>query len=277
MKNLFLLINCLYISQSCVQSWAMSTNEAWLSNLRQKGLILKEDILDQLKSDPTGNIELRSEIAKKYHLLLKAISARKQEFKIHYQQASDKEKHQIINNVQALLSLIITKVLTPLWMGGPWDFNGVPGKKPDINKPVACGHFVQKILENAGFNIVKNQGTWLAYLSQSDVIRTLVDSEPKQYTTWDSVEAELKKQGLGVYVFGLECGWGHVLFGSFEEPEKLLLIHAGPHFNGASVNYDDGKKYITSLCGEKIWFSKIDVTLAKKWLLNIPIKPCMVM
>lgn len=238
---------------------------------------MTEDDLKQLRTDPTNNKELRAKIAKQYSLILEAISARKRELKSLYQKGNAKEKGRIINDVQRLLSLIILKVLTPLRMDGPWDLNGVPGKKPDFNRPVACGHFIQKILTDAGCNIIKNRGTWLAYLSTSNLIRTLSDNKSKPYTTWHSVAAELKKQGPGMYVFGLDCGWGHVLFGRYDENEKLLFIHAGPHFEGLSVNYDDGEKYITRLCGKRILFAKIDTVLAEKWLLGIPIKSCVVM
>ncbi len=276
-SRLFFIIFYLNVVHLQTPSWAISTNPEWLADLRQKGLVMTEDDLKQLITDPTSNKGLRTKIAKRYSLIIEAISARKGELKSLYQKRDANEKQRIINDVQPLLSLIIVKVLTPLWMGGPWDLNGVPGETPNLSKPVACGHFIQKILTDAGFNIVKNRGTWLAYLSTSNLIRTLSDNKPKPYKSWNSTAAELKKQGPGMYVFGLDCGWGHVLFGKYDENGKLLFIHAGPHFEGLSVNYNDGEKYITRLCGKRIVFAKIDAVLAKKWLLGVPIQPCVVM
>lgn len=152
-------------------------------------------------------------------------------------------------------------------MGGDWDFNSVPGKKPDLNKPVTCGHFVQKILTDVGFNIRRRGSTWLAYLAPEDFINSFHGDNTIDYSNWNNMINKMTKDGPGLYLIGLEGGWGHVLFGKYQGGKKLLLMHAGQHPKGARVNYDDGKTYLTEFnYWQHIWIKRVDEDLVKKWL-----------
>jgi len=273
---IFFILNLLF-NTFCLESISGSQEDKWLDSLKIRGIALENSILEQLKDNPTGFKKLRHSISKKYSVLLGEIQTKRKSLSTLYQKSDNQSRERIVSESEKILMTIIVKLITPLWVGGEWDFNGVPGKKPDLSKPVACGHFVQKVLSDSGFNIKRNKGTWLGYLSPKNFVKSFIEIEPKQHTTWESVFAEIQNQGKGLYLLGLECGWGHVLLGRYFGKKELLLIHSGPHPGGASVNYDDGKSYISGFCGEKIWIVKIGHELIEKWLLNKPIKPCVVM
>ena len=81
----FLLICQLCLCLFQTPSWAISTHPEWLADLRQKGLVMTEDDLKQLRTDPTSHKELKTKIAKQYSLILEAISTRKRKLKSLYQ------------------------------------------------------------------------------------------------------------------------------------------------------------------------------------------------
>ena len=246
----------------------------WMMQLEKEKLILAQSKTDSLTENPALFKNLRKEMAKSYPVLLHKINAIKVSLRDDFNKADAAGKDKILAKGKGCLENIIEKALIPLWMGGAWDFNGVPKRKPDLDHPVACGHFVQKILTDAGFNIQRNGSTWLAYLGPKDFIHSFSAKEPFDYKTWDRLLQDLKKQGSGLYLLGLEGGWGHVLFAKYSGGEDLLLMHAGPHARGASVNYDEGKNYLTEFNHwDHIWVIKIDERLVKKWLIGAVVMP----
>lgn len=249
----------------------------WLDDLEKRNLILPSAQCNNLKDNPNELKNLKKRVAINYLILLNSIHKRKKELTTIYLNADRSEKEIVLNEAEKTLIIIIERLLTPLWIGGSWDFNGIPDKIPNLDKPIACGHFIQKILTDSGFNIKKNKSTWLAYLDPKNFVKSIGKNNLLEYNDWNGILDKLKGGGPGIYIFGLECGWGHILFGRYYGNENLLFIHSGPHPEGTSVNYNKGKEYISSFCGNKIWAQKIDKTIIKKWLLNEPIKPCIAM
>ena len=247
--------------------------QSWLQNLQQKGLILTSIQIDSLIENPQSLLSIRKQMILKYEQLLSEISKKKHGLAIAFQNGNERFKDSLLIEAEVTLCAIVERLLVPLWIGGTWDFYGVPGKTPDLEKPVACGHFIQKILMDAGFNIKKNKETWLAYLDPQSLVKTFASGKQISYSDWSDLLKILIEDGPGLYIVGLECGWGHVLLGRYYGKEDFLLMHAGPHPVGASVNYNDGKSYITDFCGDKICVVRIGKLLTKKWLLNEPIVP----
>ncbi len=274
MKNIYLIITLFTFSLTAQND--ITVNQ-WIQSLRDKGLALTNDELEILHSYPDSLKNRKQEIAKKYQQIIAEIKSKRTKLADQYRQ-NPILQDTILNQAQDILISSIEKLLIPLWMGGKWDFYGVPRQNPNLNKPVACGHFVQKILTDAGFNIKKRGSTWLAYLGPKDYINSFTEKEFTDYKNWNILLNKMKEGGQGLYLIGLECYWGHILFGKYEGGENLLLMHAGPHPKGASVNYDNGKYYLTEFENWKhIWIKRFNLELVKKWLLKEIIRPCVEM
>ena len=276
-----LLLNILLLSPLLLFS-EVKVNEVnlWLTKLEKSKLKIPDSqINDLIHKDPNLITKEKKLAIKKYNQLLTEIEKKRVSLAKKYKNVKKKqqEKIKILKIADEYISSIIEKLLFPLWAGGDWEFDGVPKKIPDPDRPVACGHFVQKILSDTGFNIKKNGTTWLAYLSPINLVKTFSKSQNKviDFKNWKNLKKNLLDiKGSGIYIFGLECGSGHVLLGRYNKKKgKLLFMHSGPHPDGASVNYDDGKSYIEDYCGNKIWANKFDESIIEKWFLKKVIKP----
>lgn len=252
---------------------------AWVDSLRNEGLALPSRDVLALARDPLPAGSPLPGPSQRYSELLQAIERKRAELSTTYRKASaDSERSRIVEEADGYLETIIGDLLFPSWLGVGWDFYGVPGRTPRTDRPVACGHFVQKLLEDAGFRTQKRAGTWLAYLAPRDLLQSVAGYVPDDLLAWDGVSVRLEEQGPGLYLLGLEIGWGHVGLLRFESDGDFWFLHSGPHFGGASVNIDEGEHYLRDFVAwEHIWMARVDSTIVIKWLEGTAVVPCVVM
>lgn len=281
----FVLLSLLVIAAGSVSadlSGSMSGSTgcgAWVDSLRNGGLALpREDVL-ALARDPLPPGSPLPDSSQRYSELLQAIEQKHNELAVRYRAAPPGiERGRVVDAADAYLEVIIADLLFPSWLGVGWDFFGVPGRVPRLDRPVACGHFVQKLLEDAGFNTQKRAGTWLAYLAPRNLLQSVSGHVPEEEPAWDGISAYLRGQGPGLYLLGLDCGWGHVGLLRLESEGDLWFLHSGPHFRGASVSMDDGERYLRHFIEwQHVWMVKFDSDIAVKWLEGTAIVPCVVM
>lgn len=248
----------------------------WLDYLRSENLALSESEVDLLMKNPNALRSRKVEIAGSYQLLIQEIEKKRVELSVRY--VNDySQPNKTLEESERYLIAIISKLLVPLWMGGKWDINGVPGKKPNLEKGVACSHFVQKILVDSGFNIKKRNSTWLAYLGPKDILKSVDDTSLFTYNDYDNFSTDFTRLGDGIYLIGLDhIYWGTVAFGLLQNETDLILMHSGIHPKGSSVNYENGKKYLAEFQKwREIHVLKLSKNVIDKWLRNkkiIPIK-----
>jgi len=273
-----IIIHFLLILKVFLLAQEINENEItnWLSEIRNKGLALSDQKILELFDSPNRYKDERIYISNNYDKILNEIMKKKRDLQERYSNASQDSQKILLGISEKYLIASIEKLLIPLWIGIKWDFYGVPGQKPDFKGSVACGHFVQKILEDVGFNVKKNGETWLAYLPASLIIKSLTGTRPKNFQSYNRLLEYLKNEGPGIFLLGVDSiGWGSILFARYYGDDDLILMHSGPHFNGASVNYENGKLYLTEYT---IWknfcISKFDYKVVEKWLVNSPIIPC---
>ena len=251
----------------------------WVDSLRTEGIVLSHGDFQRLHEDPFCVVDRVGSPSGRYGEILNILDRKQSELQARYRAVCGLEdRSEIIALTRRYLEAIIYEILFPLWVGVDWDFFGVPGKAPSSRKPVACGHLLEKLLADAGFVVQKRAGTRLAYLAPKDFIQSVQGSEPKDHRDWASAADYLREHGPGLYFFGLEAGWGHVLMGRYLEPGKLWLLHSGPHPRGTSVSIDNGEHYLTEFeRWQHIWVTGLNAALTVKWLEGSAFVPCVVM
>ena len=238
----------------------------WLDSLRDSHLVLPQHQIIKLKDDPQAYLEQRKDLALKYDLIRQKIDMKRKT--LYQQQSVGSNQDRVIAEAEQILIQSIESVLIPLWVGTSWDFNGVPGDKPDLDHPIACGHFIQKIMKDVGFNLVRNGSTQMAYLSTKHWVQSLTGEIPVNYGSWDGILAKFKAEGPGLYVMGIDVtsGWGHMLFARYNGTEDVLLLHAGIHPGGASMHLDEGKYYLDDFLDlQNVWLARFDAKLVETW------------
>lgn len=246
----------------------------WIKGIPDSNLVFTDRQISELYQYPLLFKNKKEYIASKYQSLIQIISNKKQDLKDLFAKYDSTQKENVLILSENVLAAAIEKLLIPAWIGAPWDFDGVPGKTPDLKKPVACGHFVQKILTDAGFNIKKNRSTWLAYVTPEHIVQSIIEKQPIDYKNWSNLVKKMQQDGPGLYILALKGEWEHIVFAHYFDKENVLIMHAGPHPRGASINYDDGRYYLTEYMDWKhIWATKLNNEIVKKWIEGTPIIP----
>jgi hypothetical protein len=107
------------------------------------------------------------------------------------------------------------------WKGTRWSYSGTT-QVPKTGK-IACGYFVSTVLQHAGFKVDRVD---LARQPSEQIIRSVIpDPEIDRFygASRDEVVRHVEKQGLGVYVVGLDT---HIGFLVNEKGKKVNFCHS---------------------------------------------------
>lgn len=121
---------------------------------------------------------------------------------------------------QRLFTQIMADSILPYWLGTPWGFYGTT--ETPLQGQIACGYFVTTTLRDAGLPL---QRTKLAQCASEQMIRTLV--QPAYIQRFSHVPladfvANIKKQGYGLYLIGLDSHTGFL----YHDGREVYFIHA---------------------------------------------------
>lgn len=154
-----------------------------------------------------------------YSSLIQKIESKRLDFKKSYDEVNSSKRDSLITQAKDYLKETLTQEVFPHWYGTPWDFNGHT-RIPNKGK-IACGYFVTNTLSDMGFNIPRIK--WAQ--SASEVfIKQLADSGIKRFLNKSitEIEAYLKKEGVGVYLVGLDYHTGFVVV----EKDSIRFVHS---------------------------------------------------
>ena len=122
-------------------------------------------------------------------------------------------------NKQTLLNNIRDSLFT-CWLGTPWDFYGTT-EEPNNGK-IACGYFVTTLLRDMGVAVNRTRH---AQCASEEMIKAVCIKNSIHRFSNESISSfidEIKKQGVGLYVAGLDFHTGFIL----NDGEEIYFIHA---------------------------------------------------
>ncbi len=171
----------------------------------------------QTKSQVVENTSVNS-TDKSYAEQLKAVQTIRVDLAKEYRLSSD-NKSVLEKARKSFVSLIYNNII-PVWYGTDWDFYGTT-QTPKEGK-IACGYFVSTVLRDAG---AKVQRVSMAQQASENIIKSLTSAKfIKRFSniTIEKFVADVKNQGEGIYVVGLDNHVGFIL----HDGEEVWFIHS---------------------------------------------------
>lgn len=142
-----------------------------------------------------------------YPALKQRIEDRRLAFAFAYQAADSVTRATIIDSARSYLFDRITLDILPAWYGTPWDFNGTT-RTPGTGT-IACGYFVNTVLQDAGFRIPRIKWSQMAAepitVKLSHRIKRFRDRPVSEVITY------IQTQGDGLYKVGLDNHVGFIV------------------------------------------------------------------
>ena len=129
-------------------------------------------------------------------------------------------RSEVLDQARSVMMQGLLQDIFPAWYGTKWDFNGiseVPGEGA-----IACGYFVTTTLRDAGFRLPRIK---LAQQPSQTIIRSLCT--PGTIRVYHEKPLEvvaqyLREQGPGIYIVGLDCHTGFVVY----EGGQMTFVHS---------------------------------------------------
>lgn len=153
-----------------------------------------------------------------YQTRLKSVETKRLELAAEYRQSANKKA--VLEKANKVLVSAIYNEIFPAWYGTDWDFYGTT-EIPREGK-IACGYFVTTVLRDAG---VKVQRVSLAQQASENIIKSLTTAPfIKRFhnANIENFVADVKNQGEGLYVVGLDVHVGFIL----HDGGEVWFIHS---------------------------------------------------
>ena len=245
----------------------------WLYQIRQKGLALTEEEYNLTRNNPDTLNHRKLELAGRYNEIISGIHKYRDCLKVFYNNARDSSELQLIEyQGWYFLETCLDYILLPLWSGGDWDINGFASSPHNGN--IACGWFMQRIMEGLGFNLVKSKGLHLAHLASDEQVWSYSGLYSDNLKNWTGMKDYIEAKGYGYFIIGMSSGWGHVLFLRYYPDGAKLFYHAGPSPRGARVTHDLAENYVNDFMKPDVIHAVyLDQKMVIKWLTGDEIYP----
>ncbi len=262
-----LLNDAIYSFSTILSSFQVEPYGWWLAGLREKGLALPDSAIREIEEvNPRFFGPEKWEIAKRYDEVRFEIG-RVQDFLCFH-----RKNYPVNSHTVKFFETAFRYVLFPAWSGGRWDLEG-SSAFPQRGE-IACGWYLQRIMQGAGFNIDPSPGVHMAQLASDEMIWSYSGYWSKNLQNWDGLQNLVDKKGPGLYLVGMSESSGHVLFLIVEENGTKRFCHAGPSPRGFRVTYDEAEPYVRDFMQPYILHSvKMDEHFALKWLNGTAIYP----
>jgi len=120
------------------------------------------------------------------------------------------DRKRTIEEARDFIYHTINDVLMPAWLGTDWNFYGTT-RQPGSGR-IACGHYVARVLHDAGFDVDDSSTcTGLGVQLSGNIAGTMCPNEEIKWyrnSTIGEIEADLTKNGDSIFVMGHACGAG---------------------------------------------------------------------
>lgn len=142
-----------------------------------------------------------------YGALKQRIASDRVAFQRRYERSDLTGRKAILDSARTYLFDRITVDLLPAWYGTPWDFNGttrIPGQGK-----IACGYFVNTILQDAGFNLPRIK--WSQEAAEPITLKLTSTIKRFRDRPVSEVDTYIRSQGDGLYKVGLDSHVGFIV------------------------------------------------------------------
>ncbi len=153
-----------------------------------------------------------------YSSKIEAIKIERQNSAKEYRTGSDKKS--VLEKARKVFVSSVYNEIIPEWYGTDWDFYGTT-QTPKVGQ-IACGYFVSTVLRDAG---AKVQRVSMAQQASENIIKSLTTAKfIKRFSniTIEKFVADIKNQGEGLYVVGLDNHVGFIL----RDGNEVWFIHS---------------------------------------------------
>jgi len=189
--------------------------------------------------------------------------------------SSEDEKVKIFQECRDFLFTQLKDNVFPAWYGTGWAFDGITstpkiGIYPEVagvdTNRIACGYFVTRILRKMEFKINPYR---VAQQNSRTIVRNFVKRKDIFYSNNEKVlllKNKLKEKGKGIYVVGLDC---HVGFIVYDGANYFRFVHSSyydPPFSVVSEKLNSFNPLNHSK--GRIIGKLFDDEMIKKWLLK---------
>ena len=180
-------------------------------------------------------------MANNYNEMLLEINKTRSNFYAAYENASSMQKDSVIASARTYLLSKITSDIFPQWYGTPWDFYGttrIPGQGK-----IACGYFVTTVLQDAGFNIPRNE--WAKLPSEVFIRKLSPDAHRFSSKTMGEIKRYFLRSSDGLYLAGLDNHVGFV----WVQNNEIKFIHSNyyqPEIGVMSQDIDSDNPFFRS-------------------------------
>ena len=176
---------------------------------------------------PLGLIALAYPDTEAYSTLKANIEARRLLFQQTYASGDSASRAAIVDSARSYLFERITLAIIPSWYGTTWDYNGttrIPGQGS-----IACGYFVNTVLQDAGFRLPRVKWSQLA----SEPVTVKVSHRVKRFRNRPVSEVEdyIVAQGDGLYKVGLDNHVGFIV----KCGSEVSFVHSSFYGNATGV------------------------------------------
>jgi hypothetical protein len=153
-----------------------------------------------------------------YSSKIEAIKIERQNSAKEYRTGSDKKN--VLEKARKVFVSSVYNEIIPEWYGTDWDFYGTT-QTPKVGQ-IACGYFVSTVLRDAG---AKVQRVSMAQQASENIIKSLTTAKfIKRFSNIpiEKFVADIKNQGEGLYVVGLDNHVGFIL----RDGNEVWFVHS---------------------------------------------------
>lgn len=246
---------------------------AWLEQMRGDSLALAEGQIQQIETNAQLYSDEKSVIAKRYKTVLSRIAALRDSLAAGFDGLQPGQKKDRLDLALNAIETVSSKVLFPVWAGGEWELSGTC-KTPQTGS-IACGFYIQRIMEALGFKIETRPGVHMGMLASNEQVWSYAGVYSENLDNYQGLKNYTSKRGYGLFIVGESSNeWGHVLFLLNDSLKGMKYHHAGPSPGKTSVTYDEVENYISEFHKANLIHAvKIDRGFAEKWLTGEAIYP----
>ena len=172
------------------------------------------------------------------------------------------EPSRVIAECEKYVFIMLTDSIFPAWYGSDWGYYGtshIPGEGK-----IACGYFVVRTLQDAGFDI-----PWkMARQPAVNIMKNLAPESERKYfaasTSTEQIASWVKSNGEGLYLLGLTNHIGFLIC----RDNRVMFCHSSIFPPAKVVSNDIRVKSPLTESSFRVLTKLLDASMMEAWLIE---------